>query len=43
MKPRTRHALWSLAAALALGATALAYLHPAVMIQLSEQIWACFG
>jgi hypothetical protein len=26
-----------------LGATALAYRHPAVMIQLSEQIWACFG
>lgn len=29
--------------ALVLTATALAYRHPAVMIQLSEQIWACFG
>ncbi len=26
-----------------LAAVALAYRHPAVMIQLSEQIWACFG
>lgn len=26
-----------------LAATALAYRHPAVMIQLSELIWACFG
>ena len=26
-----------------LAATVLAYRHPAVMIQLSEQIWACFG
>lgn len=23
--------------------TVLAYRHPAVMVQLSEQIWACFG
>jgi hypothetical protein len=41
MKPR-RWILPLLAAA-ALAATALAYQHPAVMIQLSEQIWACFG
>lgn len=27
----------------ALVATALAYQHPAVMIQLGEQIWSCFG
>lgn len=27
----------------ALVATVLAYRHPAVMIQLSEQVWACFG
>ena len=26
-----------------LAATVLAYRHPAVMIHLSEQIWACFG
>ncbi len=26
-----------------LAVTALAYRHPAVMVQLSEQIWACFG
>ncbi len=26
-----------------LAATSLAYRHPAVMIQLGEQIWACFG
>lgn len=31
------------AIAAVLGATALAYRDPAVMIQLSEQIWACFG
>lgn len=41
MRPR-RWLIPALAAA-ALGATALAYRHPAVMIQLSEQIWACFG
>lgn len=27
----------------ALALTVLAYRHPAVMVQLSEQIWACFG
>ncbi|MDR7334094.1 hypothetical protein [Roseateles asaccharophilus] len=26
-----------------LALTVLAYRHPAVMVQLSEQIWACFG
>lgn len=31
------------AAAFVLGGVLLAYRHPAVMIQLSEQIWACFG
>ncbi len=30
-------------AALVLAATVLAYRHPTVMIQLSEQIWGCFG
>lgn len=41
MKPRR----WivPLLVAVVLGATTLAYRHPAVMIQLSEQIWACFG
>ena len=36
---------WALTAiaALVLTATVLAYSNPAVMIQLSEQIWACFG
>jgi hypothetical protein len=43
MRQRTRHVLIGLVAAVVLGATALAYLHPAVMVQLSEQIWACFG
>lgn len=41
MKPR-RWILPVLAAAV-LAATVMAYRHPAVMIQLSEQIWACFG
>lgn len=41
MKPRRW--ILPLLIAVALGATALAYRHPAVMIQLSEQIWACFG
>lgn len=38
-----KRALWAVAIAAVLGAVALAYLHPAVMVQLSEQIWACFG
>lgn len=41
MKPR-RWVISTLVIA-ALAATVLAYRHPAVMIQLSEQIWACFG
>jgi hypothetical protein len=41
MKPRRW--VWPVLAAAALGATVLAYRHPVVMIQLSEQIWACFG
>jgi hypothetical protein len=41
MKPR-RLILPALAVAV-LAATVMAYRHPAVMIQLSEQIWACFG
>lgn len=41
MKPR-RWILPALGVA-TLAATVLAYQHPAVMIQLSEQIWACFG
>ncbi len=41
MKPR-RWVLPSLAVTV-LAVTILAYRHPAVMIQLSEQIWACFG
>lgn len=40
-----KHRRWILPAlaVAALAATVLAYRHPAVMIQLSEQIWACFG
>lgn len=38
-----RRALLGLGVAAVLAAVALAYLHPAVMVQLSEQIWACFG
>lgn len=41
MKPR-RWIIPTLVVA-TLAATVLAYRHPAVMIQLSEQIWACFG
>jgi hypothetical protein len=41
MKPR--RALWWVGIAIVLAATVLAYQHPAVMIQLSEQVWACFG
>ena len=36
-----RLALWTLAAA-ALGLVFLAYLQPALMVSLSEQLWACF-
>jgi hypothetical protein len=32
-----------LAAAAVLAVTVLAYRHPAVMIQLSDQVWSCFG
>ncbi len=39
---RRRWVLPSLAIA-ALALTLMAYRHPAVMVQLSEQIWACFG
>ena len=35
--------LWPTLAAAVLALTVLAYRHPAVMVQLSEQIWACFG
>ncbi|HEV6965808.1 MULTISPECIES: hypothetical protein [Roseateles] len=42
MKP-TRRLLWAAGVAVVLGAACLAYLQPAVMVQLSEQIWACFG
>lgn len=38
-----KRALLAVAIAAVLGVVALAYLHPAVMIQLGEQIWACFG
>jgi hypothetical protein len=41
MKPRRWIAPALVVAALAL--TVLAYRDPAVMVQLSEQIWACFG
>jgi hypothetical protein len=41
MKPRRW--IWSALAVAALAATVAAYRHPAVMIQLSEQIWSCFG
>lgn len=43
MKPRGRRVLWTVGLALVLVATGLAYRHPAVMVQLSEQIWSCFG
>ncbi|HEY0955137.1 MAG TPA: hypothetical protein VGE36_10295 [Roseateles sp.] len=41
MKPRRLIGALTVVAVLAL--TVLAYRHPAVMVQLSEQIWACFG
>jgi hypothetical protein len=41
MKPRRWLGAGLAIAVLAL--TVLAYRHPAVMVQLSEQIWACFG
>ena len=41
MKPRRW--IWPTLAVAVLAITVMAYRHPAVMIQLSEQIWACFG
>lgn len=35
--------IWPTLGIAALVATVMAYRHPAVMIQLSDQIWACFG
>jgi hypothetical protein len=35
--------LAALAVIAVLAVTVLAYRHPAVMIQLSEQVWSCFG
>jgi len=35
--------IWPALAVACLAATVAAYRHPAVMIQLSEQIWSCFG
>lgn len=35
--------LWPALVVAGLAATVAAYRHPAVMIQLSEQIWSCFG
>ena len=40
---KLRRVLWLIGVAAVLAATALAYRNPAVMIQLSEQVWACFG
>jgi hypothetical protein len=40
---KLRRWLWPALAAAVLAATVAAYRHPAVMIQLSEQIWSCFG
>ncbi|MET0517230.1 MAG: hypothetical protein ABW005_00205 [Burkholderiaceae bacterium] len=42
MTSRARRRLaWALAAA-ALALVALAYLQPALMLSLSQQLWACF-
>ena len=38
-----RRWIWPALVGAALAATVAAYRHPAVMIQLSEQIWSCFG
>lgn len=44
MKPSRGHRwLIPALAAAALALTALAYREPALMIQLGEQIWSCFG
>lgn len=40
MKPRRW--ITPLLVVAALAATVVAYRHPAVMVQLSEQIWSCF-
>ena len=43
MKNKPGRWLWPTLVVAALAVTVLAYRHPAVMVQLSEQIWACFG
>ncbi|MEO6279646.1 hypothetical protein [Roseateles sp.] len=40
---KLRRWIWPLLFVAALVATVAAYRHPTVMIQLSEQIWSCFG
>lgn len=42
LRRRLRTGLIGLAAGLALAAVFLAYTQPALMQQLSEQLWACF-
>ena len=41
MRPVARIGLW-LAVAAALAAAALAYLNPHLMVDLANQLWACF-
>jgi len=38
-----RRLAWAIAGVIVLAVTVLGYRQPAVIIQLSEQIWACFG
>ncbi|MFG6414041.1 hypothetical protein ACG02S_09050 [Roseateles sp. DC23W] len=40
---KSRRLIVPVLVAAVLALTVLAYGHPAVMVQLSEQIWACFG
>ena len=40
---KLRRWIWPVLAAAVLSATVLAYRLPGVMIQISEQVWACFG
>lgn len=42
MTPRSRRLLAWTGAAIALGAVFVAYLQPALMVELANQVWSCF-
>jgi hypothetical protein len=42
LKRRRAHIVWGVATAVALAGVFMAYLNPHLMVDLANQIWACF-